>query len=438
MTNKYKVEKLENGLTIMRVPMTGVESVATVVFARTGSRYEKPAEYGLAHFLEHMVFKGTKKYPTTKALSETVDSMGAQFNAFTAEEGTAFYIRSASKDIDLSLQVLGQLTTQPLLKQEDIDKERGVIFEEMHMYEDQPSSYNAILFNEMFYEGNGVAHNILGKKETVGQLDRENFVNFMKDWYGPKNLLVVLAGKAEAVLAEDLVKRVKANFFFEKKKFAELNQVDTWETNFKYGKRLHFEDRKTEQTHFILGWPGINNFDERDSTLALLSTIIGGNMSSRLFLQVREKRGLCYYVNSQTDSFNDAGFFGAGAGVNPEKLVEAVKVTIDQFQNLSQGKNAITEEELVKAKNYLAGNLTLAQESTYNLALSYGLRKLLTDKVVTIEERLRKLSQVSLDQVKALAEELVGEDSLRLALIGTTSDKDKAAIEKMICQKQMG
>lgn len=432
---KYKVEKLDNGLTIMRVPMTGVESVTTVVFARTGSRYEKATEYGLAHFLEHMVFKGTKKFPTTKILSETVDSIGAQFNAFTAEEGTAFYIRSASKDIDLSLQVLGQLVTEPLLRQEDIDKERGVIFEEMHMYEDQPASYNSILFNEMFYAGNGVAHNILGKKETVAQLNQENFVKFMEDWYGPRNLLVVLAGKTEAVLANDLVEKVKANFFFKQKVFSDLKQTATWVKDFKYGERLHFEDRKTEQTHFILGWPGINNFDKRESALALLSTIIGGNMSSRLFLQVREKRGLCYYINSQTDSFNDAGFFGAGAGVNPEKLVEAVKVTVDQFQNLNQGKNAITEEELIKAKNYLAGNLTLAQESTYSLALSYGMRKLLTDEVKTIEERLTKLMRVSLEEVKSLAAELIQNGSLRLALIGATNDKDKAAIGKIVLGK---
>ncbi len=433
-TNKYKVEKLKSGLTVMRVPMSGVESVTTVVFARTGSRYEEAAEYGLAHFLEHLVFKGTKKFPTTKILSETVDSIGAQFNAFTAEEGTAFYIRSASKDIDLALQVLGQLTTQPLLKQEDIDKERGVIFEEMHMYEDQPASYNSILFNEMFYAGNGVAHNILGKKETVAQLNQENFVKFMQNWYGPKNLLVVLAGKAEAVLADDLVERVEASFFFKNKNFSDLKQTESWVKDFKYGDRLHFEERKTEQTHFILGWPGVNNFDKRDSALALLSTIIGGNMSSRLFLQVREKRGLCYYINSQTDSFNDAGFFGAGAGVNPKKLVEAIKVTVGQFQNLDQGKNAITEEELTKAKNYLAGNLTLAQESTYNLALSYGMRKLLTDEVKTIEEKLADLMKVELEEVRNLATELVQKNSLRLALIGTTSEKEKAAIEKIVCQ----
>lgn len=433
MTQKYRIETLGSGLTLMRVPMSGVESVSTVVFARTGSRYEAQKEYGLAHFLEHMVFKGTKLYPNTKVLSETVDSIGAQFNAFTSEEGTAFYIKSASKDVDLSLKVLGQLTTAPLLKQEDIDKERGVIFEEMHMYEDQPAAYNSILFNEMFYAGNGVAHNILGKKETVAALNRENFVHFMNDWYGPDNLLVVLAGKAETVLADDLAAKVEASFDFAGKSPNHPPQSATWEKNFRYGERLHFEERATEQIHFIMGWPGLTNFDERENVLAILSTIIGGNMSSRLFLQVREQRGLCYYINSQTDAFSDAGFFGAGAGVNPEKLVEAVRVTVEQFQNLDSGKTAITEEEVVKAKNFLTGHLTLAQESTHSLAISYGMRKLLTDKVVPIDERLRQIAGVTVEGVRALAAELVKASELRLSLIGAPSETDKTAIEKIVC-----
>ncbi len=431
---KYTVEKLQSGLTVMRIPVQGVESASVVVFAKTGSRYEKPEEYGLAHFLEHMVFKGTKLYPTTRVLSETVDSMGAQFNAFTSEEGTAFYIRSASKDLFLSLQVLGQLTTAPLLKQEDIDKERGVIFEEMHMYEDQPASYNSILFNEMFYAGNGVAHNILGEKATVAKLQKNNFAEFMNQWYGAGNLLVVLAGKAEAILAPDVTKKIEESFDFTGKMTEHPSQEATWIKDFQYGPKLHVENRKTEQVHFILGWPGINHFDKREDALALLSTILGGNMSSRLFLQVREQRGLCYYINSQTDTFSDAGFFGAGAGVNPEKLTEAVKVTVEQFQNLDRGEGAITEKELVKAKNYLSGNLTLAQESTHNLAISYGMRQLLTGKVVTIDERLKSLAAVSLDEVRTLAQDLIKKDQLRLALIGDIKDKDRAVIEKIVGQ----
>ncbi|MDO5561694.1 MAG: pitrilysin family protein [bacterium] len=415
----------------MRIPVTGIESVSTVVFARTGSRYEKQSQYGLAHFLEHMVFKGTKLYPTTKDLSETVDSIGAQFNAFTGEEGTAFYIRSASKNLDLSLQVLGQLVTQALILPEEIEKERGVIFEEMHMYEDQPASYNSILFNQMFYAGSGLAHNILGETQTIKKTTQEDFQEFLKTWYGPDNLLIVVAGKKETVLANDLVDKITHSFIFEDRK-AHPSQKNSWEKNFVYGERLHFEHRQTEQTHFILGWPGITSFDQRENVLALLSVIIGGNMSSRLFLQVREQRGLCYYINSQTDSFADAGFFGAAAGVNPEKLVEAVRVTVDQFKQLTTGEQAVTEAELIKAKNYLSGNLVLAQESTHNLALSYGMRYLLTDKVVEIEQRLKGIAAVSLAEVQALAAELIQPSSLRLSLIGQTNEQQQEAIRKIV------
>ena len=427
----HQIEKLKNGLTLMRIPVTGVESVSTVVFAGTGSRYEKTNKYGLAHFLEHMVFKGTKLYPSTKVLSETVDSIGAQFNAFTSEEGTAFYIRSASQNLDLSLKVLGQLITQALILPEEIDKERGVIFEEMHMYEDQPANYNAILFNQMFYAKSGLAHNILGEKATVAKIEQADFQDFLRTWYGPDNLLIVVAGKKEAVLAADLAERIEANFIFSDRQ-THPDQSQSWEKNFVYGERLHFEDRPTEQIHFILGWPGITNFDQRENVLALLSVIIGGNMSSRLFLQVREQRGLCYYINSQSDSFSDAGFFGATAGVNPDKLVEAVQVTVDQFMQIATGKQAITEAELIKAKNYLSGNLVLAQESTHNLALSYGMRYLLTHKVVEIETRLKEISQVSLEEIQALAAELVQPAASSLSLIGRTTAAQKEAIQKIV------
>lgn len=428
----YQIEKLKNGLELMRIPVRGIESVSTVVFARTGSRYEKVEQFGLAHFLEHMVFKGTKLYPTTKVLSETVDGIGAQFNAFTSEEGTAFYIRSASKHLELAIRVLGQLTTQPLIEPEEIEKERGVILEEMHMYEDQPASYNSILFNEMFYQGSGIAHNILGEKKIIEKIQQQDFVEFMNDWYMADNMLIVVAGKEETVMADDLADKIVSNFDFSKRKKTHPRQEDSWEKNFSYGGRFHLEKRETEQVHFVLGWPGIDNFDERETALALLAVIVGGNMSSRLFLQVRERRGLCYYINSQTDSFADAGFFGAAAGVNPEKLAEAVKVTVEQFHLLEQGKEAITAAELEKAKNYLSGNLVLAQESTHNIALSYGMRKLLTDKVKTVEEKLKEIQKVDLAQVRNLAGALVQDSQLRLAMIGKVKSEDEQAIRKMI------
>ncbi len=429
----YQIEELKNGVKLLRIAVSGIESVSTVVLVKTGSRYEKFNQYGLAHFLEHMVFKGTKIYPNTKILSETVDSIGAQFNAFTSEEATAFYIRSAATHLDLNLKVLGQLITQPLILPQEIEKEKGVILEEMHMYEDQPASYNTILFNEMFYQGSGLAHNILGKKETVASFKQKDFFNFMDSWYQAGNILIVVAGKKAIVESPDLGEKILENFPFKTEPKIKIPQhQETWQKNFIYGEKINLYRKKTEQIHFILGWPGLNIFDPREDVLSLLSTIVGGNMSSRLFLQVREQRGLCYYINSQVEAFADAGFFGAVAGVNPSKVSEALRVTIDQFEALSEGRLAVTEEELDKAKNYLAGNLVLAQESTHSLAISYGLRQILTGRVQTVQDKLKSLKKVNLTQVKDLAKELVKSKELRLSVIGQIDQQTEKEIRSLI------
>jgi predicted Zn-dependent peptidase len=413
------------------VPVAGVESVATVVLARTGSRYEKAETYGIAHFVEHMVFKGTKKYPTTKVLSEKIDGIGAQFNAFTGEEATAFYIRCAGKDLDLALEMLGQLTTQALMDEKEIEREKGVILEEIHMYEDDPSSYNAILFNEMFYANSGVGHNVLGTRETVSGMQREHFLNYLATWYGADNLVVVVAGKKSAVMAQDLEDKVEAAFVFPPKQSTHPAQEKFWEQDYTYGGRLHLQEREIEQIHYILGWPGIKRGDAREDALSLLSTIVGGNMSSRLFLQVRERRGLCYYISSFTDQFSDIGCFGANAGVNPAKLMEAVEATLAEFAGLGVGKNAIKPAELTKAKNYLTGQLTLSQESVYNLAVGYGMRYLHEGKIKTITERLADLQKVKLEQVRELAQELVETKKIHLSLIGNFTPEQKKSLQKM-------
>lgn len=430
----YEIEKLQSGMELLRIPMSGVESISTVIMVKTGSRYEKQNAYGVAHFLEHMVFKGTKKFPNTKIISERIDSIGAQFNAFTSEELTAFYIRSASKDIDISMEMLGQLVTQALLDEEEIEREKGVILEEMHMYEDQPAQYNMILFNQMFYQGSGLAHNILGTEETVKKMKRNHFLDYIKDWYSPENMLMVVAGKKETVMSKDLIKKVEENFLFEagqKKNKGMKKQSDFWENEFKYGPKLNIENKKTEQGHFVMAWPGINHFDERSEQLNLLSTIVGGNMSSRLFLQVRERRGLCYYISAQNDAFADAGCLAAMAGVNLEKVNEALEVTKQEFEKLSEGKESISEKELKKAKNFMSGHLTLAQESVHNLAISYGMRYLLTGKIMTVKERLSNIQKVDLGQVKKLAADLIKPEEMRLAIIGELSEKQKEMMAKL-------
>ena len=427
-----KISHLQNGLTLLRVPMSGVESVAAVVMVKAGSRYEEPRDFGVAHYLEHMVFKGTSKFPNNQMISRRVDGMGAYFNAFTSEEMTAFYIRSAAKDVELSLEMLGEMTTQMLVEPREIDKERGVILEEMHMYEDQPSSYNAQEFAKMFYGKSGLAHNIVGTRESIKKIEQKNFLRFIDRWYRPENMLIIIAGKKSTVADDDLLTKIDQYFKFRKFSPTRYQQESYWEDNFRYGDKLLFIDRQTEQTHFLLGWPALNRFSEQDAVLSVLQTILGGNMSSRLFSEVREKRGLCYYVYAQTEAFCDSGFFGAAAGVNPEKFTEAVEVTVDQFCSMASGKSPITAEELERAKNYLAGQMTLAQESVYNLALNYGTQYLFEQKIRTVTEELERIQKVTLDDVQALMKELIIPGELRFSAVGQISDQQKAKIETII------
>ncbi|MBQ6436465.1 insulinase family protein [bacterium] len=430
-----KIEKLANGLTLLRVPMAGVESVTSVVMVGAGSRYEQSEDWGVAHFLEHMVFKGTKKYPNNKILSETVDGVGAVFNAFTSEEMTAFYLRSAASDLDLMLDVLSQLTTQALIETEEINRERGVILEEKHMYEDVPSSFNAQEFNKMVYAGSGLGHDIVGTQKSITNITRKNFLRFINKWYRPENMLIVVAGKASKVNDKNLSKKIERLWQFGKFSGKVGEQKKQWEKEFKYGKKLNFIDRDTEQSHFVLAWPALNRFDERDQVLSVLQTILGGNMSSRLFSEVRERRGLCYYVHSTSEAFCDCGSFGAAAGINPDKLEEAVKVTVNEFIQIAEQKKPITATELNKAKNYLVGQLTLGAESVFNLALNYGMQYLFEQRIRTVSEQMARIKAVTLDQVHELAKEIIVPGQLRFGAIGKISDKQKNTIEKLVLGK---
>mgnify|MGYP000043343166 CR=1 FL=1 len=428
----FQLDKLANGLQVLRLPVERVESVSVIALVRTGSRYESESEFGVAHFLEHMVFKGTKKYPSTKVISQTLDGIGAMYNAFTSEESTAFFIQAASDKLDLAMDMVGQMVTQALISSEEIKRERGVILEEIHMYRDQPDAHNANIFNRMFYAGCGLAHDILGTPESVAKISRKNFQKYLDTWYGPDNMVLVLAGKAAVIKQPDILAKATAAFNFPKSRAAHPHQRQFWVQNFSYGRRLHLEQRDTQQMHYVLGWPGINRFDQRDEVLALLSVIVGGNMSSRLFTQVRERRGLCYYVNSFADMYSDVGCFGASAGVNPQKLLEALKVTLAEFDHLFGGKNAITAAELARAKDYLRGHLILAEESVQAHAISCGMRYLHEGKIVTVQDRLRAIKMVTLEQVLDLAKQLIVKDKLRLSAIGNFTTRQRQEIQQLL------
>lgn len=418
----------QSGMELLRVPMPATPSVTVLLLGNTGSRYEQSREEGIAHFFEHMVFKGTQKYPEAQTLAVTIDAIGAQSNAFTSKEYTGYYIKAASRHLPVALDVLTDMLICPLLKQEDIDRERGVIIEEINMYEDTPMQNIGNIFEKLLYAGSGLEHDVIGSKETVGGVQRADFIRFLQTYYHPSNLTLVIAGDAEVVGQETLLQSI------DQMMAAKLTQATMGDatggqrlvasslidfTNNSLGSgRLIVQKKPTEQVHLILGWPGIKREDKRRYALSLLSTVLGGNMSSRLFTEVREKRGLCYYVHSDIDFYHDTGSVMAGAGVDPKRVHEAIEVITEECLQLGLGKKMITTAELDRAKEYSIGSLQLSLENSSSVAQFFGMKQLLMRKLETPEEVIDHLRKVTLEEVNQVAQKLLLADQTRLAVIG--------------------
>jgi predicted Zn-dependent peptidase len=427
----HTLETLDNDLSVLRIPMSGVESVTVLVLANTGSRFETTARHGIAHFLEHMVFKGSQNYPTAQALAATIDGVGADFNAFTSKEYTGYYVKAASRHVELALDVVSDMLLTPKLRQTDIDREKGVVIEEIHMYEDSPQNHVGNLFDRMAFAGSGLGHDIIGNEKTVSALTSADFKKFLQDWYGLPNLLLVLAGDETVVGSDQILDQAKQAF---SKRDSQLDEekgkvaVKAELTTDPYSKqRFHLENKKTEQAHFILGWPGPNHGDSDRYALALLNIALGANMSSRLFTEVREKRGLAYYVRSEIDAYHDVGLFGAAAGVDPKRIAEALEVTINEFTQLAGGAKSmpVSAGELSRAKEYVAGKMALSYENPQAIAQYYGLKQVLMDKIETLDEVLEKIRAVELDDIQRVIEKIIQPGEMRLAIIGSFEDENQ-------------
>jgi predicted Zn-dependent peptidase len=426
---KHSVTQLKSGLTVVRLPMPSTESVTVLALANTGSRYETPELQGIAHFLEHMVFKGTAKYATPQILAATVDGVGADFNAFTSKEYTGYYVHAAAQHFGLALDVVSDMLLTPKLAQTDIDREKGVIVEELNMYVDSPQRHIDNVFDQLMFGDPGLGHDIVGTPETIRSFTSADFSRFLHHWYGLNNLVLVVAGDATVVNSESFLSQVETAFGKQpstersaaKEVSRHLPPKVIGET------KLKVVYRKTQQAHFVLGWPGLNRSHPDRYALAVLSTILGGNMSSRLFTEVREKRGLCYYVHSSEEYFHDVGVFGGAAGVDPGRIEEAIHVTIGEFLDLANGKQPVTEQELQRAKDYWMGKTVLGLEDSESVAQYFGLRQLLRGKIETVAETMAKIKAVNLDDLHRIAKQIIKLDQLRFAVIGPFKSQAKVA-----------
>jgi len=420
MDSHYTKTKLTNGLTLLTIPMPSVESVTSLVMVRVGSRNESAKIRGLSHFLEHMPFKGTRKYPNSQILSSTVDGIGAEFNAFTGKEYTGFYVKAAAKHLELTLDILSQLLFHPLIDKKEMEKEKGVIIEEINMYEDQPMTKVGLDFESLLYGNTPLGWESVGTKETIRGMKRQDFLDYMGTWYRPDNMVVGIAGAIPQ--AQNLVEK-----YFNKKQLT-VYRIRSFTDKFNQQRpALKIRFKKTEQAHLCLGVRAYPLGHKNRYALSVLSTILGGNMSSRLFMEVREKRGLAYYIRSHPEAYTDNGYLVTQAGTNIDKAQETVKVILGQYY---QAK--IKKSELTKAKEFLKGRLILGLEDSQEVAGLYTEDWLLEGKLRTPQEIIANIDKVTIDDITKVAAEIFVPEKLNLTIVGPYKERDRQKFEKIL------
>ena len=406
----YKKTTLENGLRIITVPAKNTKAVSVLALVGAGSKYETREENGISHFLEHMFFKGTDKRPTPLSVVETLDKVGGIFNAFTSKELTGYWAKADSRHFELALDWVSDIFLNSKFPSKEIEKERGVIIEEINMYLDTPMSYILDLWEKLLYGDQPAGWLTIGTKKNILEFKRDNFVNYVNNHYSSKNTIVCVAGNIDE---KDAIEKVKD--YFSKINSEKIKpKLPVEEKQKKPNLLLHHKE--TDQTHLCLGVRGFDLFDKRRLSQSVLATILGGFMSSRLFMSVREERGLAYYIKSASDSATDTGYLVTRVGVDHKKAEEAVKVILEEYRKIRDKK--IGEEELRKAKDYLRGTLTLSLESSDTLASFYASQEVLKGKILTPEEKFKQLEEITVEDLKKVAEEIFVPENLNLALIG--------------------
>lgn len=414
---KFKKITLDNGLRIITVPMESVKSVTAMILVGVGSRYETRETNGISHFVEHMAFKGTRERPTALIISSLIDGIGGEFNAFTSKEITGFYIKAAASHLPLALDVLSDLLLHSKFEKAEIEKERGVIVEEINLYEDTPMRKISDIYEELLYGDTPLGWDTAGRKEIIKKIQRQDFLNYLHSFYSPKRMSVIVAGSFQEQEVVDLVEKL-------------LGQVKPFNVS-KYDKVIEKQQKpaalikfkKTEQAHLCLGVRTFSYSHPDRYILSVLAAILGGGMSSRLFHEVREKRGLAYYIRSSSDHFLDTGTFVTQAGVDLRRIEEAIKVILDEYQKMSFSQ--CQKEEIIKAKEYLKGHLILELEDSKGVASLFGSQEILERKIKTPEEIIREIDRVSDEDVKRVAKNIFENQSLNLAVIGPFKDGKK-------------
>lgn len=417
---------LKNGLRVLLIDTESFPTVTALVMVGAGSRYERKDNNGIAHFFEHMAFKGSEKYKTSFEISSAIEGIGGLFNAFTSKDHTGYWIKATTEHTHTLLDVLSDMILHPLLKTEEIEREKGVIVEEINMYEDMPARKVGDIFEEVMYKGSPLGYDIAGTKETVTAFNRKTFTDYIAELYHPSNATVVLAGgfgfaESGKPKAESYIAYIEKRFGAWKNKKASVaakyRDVQTKPV-------LYIKHKKTEQVHICIGFKAFAFTDKRKYALQVLAAVLGGGMSSRLFMQVRERRGLCYYISTGREMYKDTGSIVTQAGIrnDTKKIQEAINVILKEHMKIAQGD--VTDEEIEKAKELLKGRYLLSLEDSMNIATMFGSKYILEGEVSDPKKVLENLKKVSKKEVIAVAQQIFAHSGLACAVIGPLADND--------------
>jgi len=412
----YQKTVLDNGVRVVSSSMKDVQSLAMGIWINTGSRNESLEYSGISHYLEHLVFKGTKKYSCQK-IKESIEGVGGSFNGFTSEEATCYLIKLPAKYFDLALDILSDMVLSPTLPEGEINKERTVILEEIKMYKDLPQSYVYELLDELLWPQQPLGRSILGSAESVQRINRKDLDGYRKRYYTASNIVISAAG---LVNHSRLSAKVKKRFSALDKN-SRNNFVPVYvQQNGPNSKIFH---KETEQTHFVVGFHGLPREHRLKYALGLLNVILGGNSSSRLFDEIREKRGLAYEIGTGVKRLKDTGAFLVHAGVDNNKVVEALKLIFGQLLRVKTER--VANAEFKRAKEFFLGQLMLALEDTMDQMFWIGESTLSLDKIYSLKQVIQEVNKVSTKDIKEAANLIFNKNDLNLAAIGPLKNSEE-------------
>jgi predicted Zn-dependent peptidase len=418
----FERQTLPSGLRLLTAPMGHAQSVSCFIMLAAGSRYETPDTSGIAHFSEHMFFKGTENRPTARDIGNEIDGIGGEFNAFTGKEYTGYYVRCAGEHRSIALDVLVDMLRHSKFDSEEIDREKGVIVEEMNMYFDTPRDYISGVYDALLYGDHPLGWDIIGRKETVRAATQDTFLGYVDRWYKPERMVVGVAGKIGGDLEAE-IERLLGDL-----EPAETGAPAPAALSANGTPRVKIHTKASDQAHVCVGVPSYPLVHPDRYALQILSTVLGTGMSSRLFTEVRERRGLAYYVFATNQGYTDTGSLYSQAGVDINRVDEAVTTIVSELKKIAS--ELVPGDELDKAKSFSKGRFVLQTESPQGMIM-FGLRReVLEGEAIEPDEVLAGIEAVTSEDVARVAQDVVADDRLRLALIGPFDDAER--FEKLL------